>query len=112
MLLDDPRLGAETRKLWSASPSVVSVASVWEVAIKHRLGKLAVAADVFRDQSLAAGAVLLPVLDEHVIETSRLPLVHQDPFDRLFTAQARLEELMAMSSDRHWGGYDVSMHRV
>lgn len=111
-LLDDPRLGPETRQLLAASPAVVSVASIWEVAIKHRLGKLAVAADVFRDQSLAAGAALLPVLDGHVIETGQLPLLHHDPFDRLLIAQARLEGLMAVSSDGHWPGYDVSLHRV
>ncbi len=111
-LLDNPRLGPETRQLLAAHPAVVSVASIWEVAIKHRLGKLAVAADVFRDQSLAAGAALLPVLDGHVIETGQLPLLHHDPFDRLLIAQARVEGLMAVSSDGHWPGYDVSLHRV
>ncbi len=49
----------------------------------------------FRDQSLAAGAVLLPVLDGHVIETAQLPLVHQVPFDRLLIAQARVEGCIA-----------------
>jgi PIN domain nuclease of toxin-antitoxin system len=60
-LLDDRRLGPETRQLLADHPALVSVTSIWEVAIKHRLGKLAVAADVFRDQSLAAGAALLPL---------------------------------------------------
>jgi PIN domain nuclease of toxin-antitoxin system len=111
-LLDDPRLGFDTRGLLASSPCVLSVASIWEVAIKHRLGKLAVTPAAFRDQSLAAGAALLPVLDEHVIETAQLPLLHHDPFDRLLIAQARVEGLMAMSSDGHWPGYDVSLHRV
>jgi PIN domain nuclease of toxin-antitoxin system len=111
-LLDDPRLGFESRRLLASSPCVLSVASIWEVAIKHRLGKLAVTPAAFRDQSLAAGAALLPVLDEHVIETAQLPLLHHDPFDRLLIAQARVEGLMAVSSDGHWPGYDVSLHRV
>jgi PIN domain nuclease of toxin-antitoxin system len=111
-LLDDPRLGAETRRLVALSPCVVSVASIWEVAIKHRIGKLDVSPIVFRDQSIAAGADLLPVLDQHVIETAQLPLLHQDPFDRLLIAQARVEGLMAVSSDRQWSGYDVSLHRL
>ena len=111
-LLDDPRLSAETRDLMAASPCVVSVASIWEVAIKHRLGKLPVAPAAFRDQSLAAGALLLPVLDGHVIQTAQLPLVHHDPFDRLLIAQAQVEGLMALSSDAHWPGYNVSLHRV
>ena len=111
-LLDDPRLGMQTRALLAVSPCLLSVASIWEGAIKHRLGKLDVTPAVFRDQSLASGAVLLPVLDVHVIETAQLPLVHHDPFDRLLIAQARVEGLMAVSSDGHWPGYDVSLHRV
>jgi len=66
----------------------------------------------FCNQSLAVGAELLPVLDAHVIETVQLPLVHHDPFDRLLIAQARVEGLMTVSSDGHWPGYDVSLHRV
>jgi PIN domain nuclease of toxin-antitoxin system len=54
----------------------------------------------------------LPVLEAHVIETGQLPLLHQDPFDRLLIAQARVEGLMAVSSDRQWRGYDVSLHGV
>ena len=111
-LLDDPRLGTKTRALLAASPCLVSVASIWEVAIKHRLGKLDVTPAAFRDQSLGAGAALLPVLDAHVIETAQLPLVHHDPFDRLLIAQALVEGLMAVSSDGHWPGYAVSLHRV
>ncbi len=111
-LLDDPRLGAKSRELLASRPCLVSVASIWEVAIKHRIGKLEVSPIVFRDQSIAAGADLLSVLDSHVIETAQLPLLHQDPFDRLLIAQARVEGLMAVSSDRQWVGYDVSLHRL
>ena len=63
-----------------------SAASIWEVAIKHRLDKLPVAPAAFRNQ---------------------LPLVHHDPFCRLLIAQAQVESLMALSSDAHWPGYDV-----
>ena len=111
-LLDDPRLGVKSRELLASKPCLVSVASIWEVAIKHRIGKLEVSPIVFRDQSIAAGADLLPVLDSHVIETAQLPLLHQDPFDRLLIAQARVEGLMAVSSDRQWVDYDVSLHRL
>jgi PIN domain nuclease of toxin-antitoxin system len=52
------------------------------------------------------------VLDSHAIETSALPRIHDDPFDRLLIAQARLEGLMAVSADRHWPSYDVSLHRA
>ena len=71
----------------------------------------AAAAD-FRDQSLLAGATILPIQEDHVIETGQLPSVHHDPFDRLLIAQARVEGLMAVSADARWPGYDVSLHRV
>ena len=111
-LVDDPRLRADTRDLLSTKACVVSVASIWEVAIKHCLGKLPVSAEHFREQSLGAGASILPILEGHVIETGQLPQVHGDPFDRLLIAQARVEGLLAVSSDTHWHRYDVSLHRA
>ena len=111
-LLDDPRLGAESRQLLATRTCLVSVPSIWEVAIRHRIGKLEVSPIVLRDQSIAAGADLLPVLDSYVIETTQPPLLHQDPLDRLLIVQAREEGLMALSSDRQWWGYDVSLHRL
>jgi len=111
-LLDDPRLNEDTRLLIHSNNCLVSVASIWEVAIKHRLGKLPVAPTTFRDHCLQSGATLLPVLDSHAIETSTLPAIHDDPFDRLLIAQARLEGLMAVSAHRHWPSYDVSLHRA
>lgn len=58
---------------------------------------------------LAAGATLLPVTDGHAIETSRLPAIHEDPFDRLLIAQARLEGMVAVSADAAWSGYDIAL---
>jgi PIN domain nuclease of toxin-antitoxin system len=55
--------------LLDASPCLVSAASIWEVAIKHGLSKLPVTPAASRDQSLASGVALLPVLNAQVIET-------------------------------------------
>jgi len=110
-LLDDPRLSDQTRLLIADRPCLVSVASVWEVAIKHRLGKLPVDPISFRDHALDAGAVVLAIQDQHVIETATLPSIHDDPFDRLLIAQARVEGLMAVSADGRWPAYGVSLHR-
>ncbi|AHE98702.1 type II toxin-antitoxin system VapC family toxin [Thioalkalivibrio paradoxus] len=90
---------------------MVSVASIWEVAIKHRIGNLAVDPASFRDESLAAGATLLAINDAHVTETARLPGIHADPFDRLMIAQARIEALVAVSSDRRWSDYGIPLQR-
>ena len=110
-LLGDPRLRQETRGLMATTACVVSVASIWEVAIKHRLGKLAVDPVHFRDASLTAGATLLGINDVHVIETGRLPGIHEDPFDRLIIAQARTEALVAVSSDVRWSEYGIALQR-
>jgi PIN domain nuclease of toxin-antitoxin system len=107
-LLGDRRLRLETRELMATSACTVSVASVWEVAIKHRIGKLPIDPVTFRDQSIAAGATLLTINDEHASETARLPDVHEDPFDRLIIAQARVEGLSVVSSDARWSRYAVA----
>lgn len=110
-LLGDQRLRSETRQLMATSACMISVASVWEVAIKHRTGKLSIDPMTFRDQSLAVGATLLPINDAHAIETARLPGIHEDPFDRLIIAQARIEGLMAVSSDGRWSHYSIALQR-
>ena len=110
-LLGDRRLRAQTRELVASSPCTVSVASVWEVAIKHRIGKLPIDPVTFRDQSIAVGAALLAINDAHAIETARLPDIHDDPFDRLIIAQARIEGLAAVSSDGRWGEYGIALRR-
>jgi PIN domain nuclease of toxin-antitoxin system len=110
-LLGDGRLRQETRERLANTACLVSVASIWEVAIKHRLGKLPVKPIRFRDECLAAGAALLGIRDTHVIETGSLPGVHEDPFDRLIIAQARIEGLVAVSSDARWGDYGIALQR-
>ncbi len=85
---------------------------VWEVAIKHRLGKLSVAPALFRDRMIAAGAELLMVSDEHAIETAALLRHHDDPFDRMLIAQARLERLRAVSAHKAWRDYELDLSAV
>jgi len=110
-LLGDQRLRQETRKLMSTTDCMISVASIWEVAIKHRLGKLPIDPVTFRDHSLSVGSALLVINDVHAIETARLPGIHEDPFDRLIIAQARTEGLTAVSSDKRWSEYGIALRR-
>ena len=110
-LLGEPRLWQETRALMATTACMVSVASIWEVAIKHRLGKLPVDPTTFRDETLAAGASLLGISDAHAIETARLPAIPEDPFVRLIIAQARTEALVAVSSDARWSMYGIPLRR-
>jgi len=82
----NPRLDGKIREEISRSECGLSAASVWEVAIKFRLGKLPVAPSVFLDTANAAGMRLLPIIPEHTVATAELPALHADPLDRLLVA--------------------------
>jgi PIN domain nuclease of toxin-antitoxin system len=93
------RLARDTRELMAGSRCVVSVASIWEVAIKHRIGKLPVPPGVFRDAMRGGGALILSVTDEHALGTSALRFEHRDPFDRLLLSVALAERLVLLTAD-------------
>jgi PIN domain nuclease of toxin-antitoxin system len=79
------------------------VASIWEVDLKHRLGKLPVSAQRFRDEMRTAGASVLSLTDEHVLTDVALPRSHRDPFDRLLLSVAHAEHLVLLTADRELG---------
>jgi PIN domain nuclease of toxin-antitoxin system len=89
----------------------VSAATLWEIAIKHALGKgdmpvsSAQALQAFRD----AGYALLVVKPEHAVRVEALPSIHSDPFDRLLVAQAQFEPMTLMTSDRLVGQYGAGI---
>ena len=92
-VVGDPRLGAAAIQRLCANPGGlwVSAASIWEIAIKHSLGRGAnsmpfsgaEAIGHFRD----AGFRLLDIRPEHTAAVETLPHLHSDPFDRLLIAQ-------------------------
>ncbi|HKR50256.1 MAG TPA: type II toxin-antitoxin system VapC family toxin [Pseudonocardiaceae bacterium] len=84
----------------------VSVASLWELAIKQSLGKLRVDGDLREHLTLQSFSEL-PVLGEHALAVRDLPRHHRDPFDRLLIAQARCEGLTIVTADRAFAAYDV-----
>ena len=85
---------------------LVSLASLWEIAIKSSLGKLN-APDELPDEIDATGFGWLAVAREHVWAVRSLPLHHRDPFDRLLIAQALTERLPLVSSDTQLDAYGV-----
>lgn len=96
-----------------AYPNVfVSAVAVWEIAIKHQLGRPD-APPVSGHQALAefaaAGFALLDVTAEHGAFVEHLPLHHGDPFDRLMLAQAIVEGMQFVTYDRHLSRYDVAL---
>ena len=98
-LTASPRLSRASRELIVGSGCVVSVVSVWEVDLKHRIGKLAVPPHRFRDEMRDAGAAILALTDEHVLTRVGLPRAHSDPFDRLLLSVADSERLILLTAD-------------
>ncbi len=84
----------------------VSVASLWELAIKQSIGKLKVDGDL-REHLRLQSFSELPVLGEHAVAVRDLPAHHRDPFDRLLIAQACCEGLTIITADRAFAAYDV-----
>jgi PIN domain nuclease of toxin-antitoxin system len=80
----------------------VSVASLWEIAIKARLGKLKLAADLELLPGIlnSGGLELLPINEHHVLATVQPEPTTRDPFDRLLLAQCGCEELRLVTVDR------------
>ncbi len=88
----------------------ISAASVWEIATKHRIGKLpGVAALIANlDGTIAAqGFTGLPIDLRHGQTAGALPGPHRDPFDRMLIAQAMLEDLVLVSNEQPFDAYGV-----
>lgn len=86
----------------------VSVATVWEIAIKRATGKLQFAASII-DTIDKLGFELLPITGAHAEHAGGLPRHHNDPFDRLLIAQAYLEGMVLGTQDPAMRAYGVTM---
>jgi PIN domain nuclease of toxin-antitoxin system len=102
-LTDDPRLSAKARVLIEdpSNPVAVSAASVWEIAIKHALGRgdMPISGTESLDWFRKAGYDLLSVTAMHAAAVEQLPDHHRDPFDRLLVAQAVSEPMRLLTRD-------------
>ena len=88
--------------------TVVSAATIWEIAIKRTLGKLDAPGDILF-QLEQSGVDLLPVTARHADLVTTLPAHHRDPFDRLLIAQTEAEGLTLVSGDADIARYDVEV---
>jgi len=113
LMEQNPRLRRSARSLIAdASEVYVSSASLWEIAIKWRLGKIEEDPQTVLDQLGAAGLRELQVTNRHAVATGRLPLLHNDPFDRLLVAQAITEPMRLLTSDEQLLAYSELVIRV
>ena len=86
---------------------MVSIASIWEIAIKTNLQKLNISYPL--DKLLPVEFQILDLQISHLIAYQNLPLHHRDPFDRILVAQAQIEDLSIMTVDPNIHLYDVSL---
>jgi PIN domain nuclease of toxin-antitoxin system len=88
----------------------VSMVSVWEIAIKISLNKLAFDGKTkgFLDLINNNGFELLSVNENHILELEKLPFIHRDPFDRLLVATAISEKMHIVTSDTNIQKYSVN----
>lgn len=101
---DDPRLPAASRGLIADGNNLilVSAASAWEIATKHRLGKLSEAAEAvsrFDELVRADGFNHLPIDRLHSLKAGSYAVDHRDPFDRVLAAQSELEGAALVTRD-------------
>ncbi|MBW4424300.1 MAG: type II toxin-antitoxin system VapC family toxin [Nostoc desertorum CM1-VF14] len=87
---------------------LLSIASLWEIAIKQNLGKLTFNQpfEIFITQQLNLNDFrLLDIKISHVAVVATLPLHHRDPFDRILIAQALVENIPILSADKIFDAY-------
>ncbi len=112
MHADPDRLSPRARRLLvdPESELLLSAASAWEMAIKTALGKLRLpeaVAEYVTSRMAGSGVRPLAVEHGHALRVATLPPHHGDPFDRLLIAQADVEDLPILTSDRHFRAYGV-----
>ena len=109
---DSPRISVTAKTLIEDeyNRKLLSIASVWEMAIKHSVGKLSFELPFmsFIESQIQQNSMeLLNIKIEHLEVIANLPLHHRDPFDRLIVAQATVEQIPIVGIDRAFDSYLV-----
>ena len=111
--LDDPQLSATAKAaiVDPANQSFVSPASYWELAIKVSIGKYVLKesfADFLQHAVFDNGFTIVPIETKHAVVVASLPFHHRDPFDRLLVAQANVDGLHLVSTDKILDQYPIT----
>jgi len=111
-ITEDRHLSARAREVMAdgGNDLLLSAASGWEIAIKASLGRISLPVPIDRflsEQLHKNGIGTLSIEMTHALRVHALPLLHRDPFDRLLVAQAELEKLCILTSDRQIAQYSV-----
>lgn len=113
---DSPRISNTAKTLIEDeyNEKLLSIASVWEMAIKHSTGKLTFELPFisFTTSQMQQNSMqLLNIQIEHLNVVADLPLHHRDPFDRLIIAQATVEQMPIVGIDKVFDSYSVQRLR-
>lgn len=112
-ITDSPRLSAQARSsILNPRASVwVSAASLWEIAIKHALGRgnMPISSQAALGFFRQSGYRLLSIEPEHTTALESLPPLHADPFDRLLVAQAQTEPMRLLTHDAQLADYGANI---
>jgi len=101
------RLRSSARKaIADSARAYVSAATVWEIAIKIAFGKLEFRGEM-AEQLAMNNLLSLAVTVPHALAAGALPVHHNDPFDRMLIAQAKIESLTLLTHDARLRDYDV-----
>jgi PIN domain nuclease of toxin-antitoxin system len=110
------RLSAAARRLLNNPRNELffSAASLWDIAIKHTLGRDDFRAEprVLRRGLLDNGYAELPITSEHAVNIDTLPPLHKDPFDRILVAQAFSEGITLLTVDTQLAQYPGPVRKV
>jgi PIN domain nuclease of toxin-antitoxin system len=101
-------IGDKSRKLIANRHNqvFVSAVSLWEIQIKRNIGKLT-APDGLLEIVEDEGFIILDITGQHAEQIGNLPDYHRDPFDRMLVAQAQVEGLTILTSDKQINRYGV-----
>lgn len=109
---DSPQLSANAKNLLESDNDLwVSIASLWEIAIKVNISKLTLpnSYENFIPEQLALNDIeILPITMAHLAIYTTLPLHHRDPYDRLLIAQTITEKVSIISIDVTLDSYPIS----
>jgi PIN domain nuclease of toxin-antitoxin system len=108
-LTDNPKLSREISRTIEnpQHKKFISIASLWEVAIKRSLGKLEILQPI--ETLTPTEITILPLEISHISYLEKLPFHHRDPFDRIIIAQAIVEKLSVITNDDCFDYYEIDL---
>jgi len=114
--VDDPKISREARAILSdpSNECIFSVASIWEIAIKKRLGRPDFPHDPreIRALFLQNGYQELPIESRHAVLVDSIALIHKDPFDRILIAQSMAEGITLLTADPEIASYPGPIRKI